>query len=94
MTNEDRPSTNVPASAQLMQLIWPGAMASQAIYAAAKLGVADQVKNGVTKIEELAKVTGANPSALHRLLRALTSLNIFSEKATGIFENTELSTAD
>jgi hypothetical protein len=52
---------------------------TQAIYVAAKLGVADALANGPRSAEELASVTGTNPRALYRLLRALASLGIFAE---------------
>ena len=52
---------------------------SQAIYAAAKFGIADQLKDGPRTIEQLAADTSTNPDALYRLLRALASVGIFAE---------------
>jgi hypothetical protein len=74
-----------------MQLIWPGAMAAQAIYVAAKLGIADLIKDGPQEIAALQQATGTHAPSLHRLLRALTSLGLFSEPEAGVFQNTELS---
>jgi hypothetical protein len=75
----------------MMQLIWPGAMAAQAIYVAAKLAVADKLVDGPRTIDELATATKTHAPSLHRLLRALTSLSVFQEPVPGRFENTELS---
>lgn len=50
---------------------------SQAIYVAAKLGLADLLKDGPKLCSELAVATGANPSALFRLMRALSSAGVF-----------------
>lgn len=52
---------------------------TQAIYVAAKLGIADALAEGARTAEELAPATGTNPRALYRLLRALASLGIFAE---------------
>ena len=52
---------------------------TQAIYVAAKLGIADELKDGPKSAEVLATATGANPHALYRLLRALASIGIFTE---------------
>jgi len=52
---------------------------TQAIYVAAKLGIADELKDGPRSADELAASTGTNPHALYRLLRALASLGIFAE---------------
>jgi hypothetical protein len=56
---------------------------TQTIYVAAKLGIADLLKDGPRPVGELAKATGTNPRALHRLLRALASIGIFAEDQGG-----------
>jgi hypothetical protein len=58
---------------------------SQAIYAAAKLGIADLVKEGPKPCEELAQATGTQPQTLYRLLRALASIGVFHESEEGCF---------
>lgn len=63
---------------------------SQAIYAAAKFGIADQLKEGPRSVEELAEVTTTNPDALYRLLRALASQGIFVEGEPRHFSLTPL----
>jgi hypothetical protein len=63
---------------------------TQAIYVAAKLGVADHLKDGPRSAEQLAVETGANPRALYRLLRALASLGIFIEDSQYLFALTPM----
>ena len=64
--------------AQLHDLI--GSMrVTQLIYVAAKLRIADQLKDGPKSIQELASTAAVNPTALYRVLRALASHGIFAE---------------
>ena len=67
-----------PHEQQLDQMI-TGYWTSQAIYAAAKLGIADLLKDGPRTVEQLAEGSSTNADALYRLLRALASIEIFSE---------------
>ena len=60
-----------------------GFRATQMIHVAAKLGLADLLAAGPRPVAELAAAAGAEPQALHRLLRALASLGIFAEDAAG-----------
>lgn len=93
MSGHDRQPPAIPPSAQLMQLIWPGALASQAVYTAAKLQIADLLAEKQRSVEELAQATASDSRSLHRLLRALTSLGVFEETSSGMFRNTPLSDA-
>src|SRR5262249_35413118 len=86
---EQQVSPEVPPTAQLMQMIF-AFMTSQAIAVAAKLGVADLLKNDAKSIEELAQATGVQARALYRLLRALASVGIFAEDDTRRFRLTPL----
>jgi hypothetical protein len=52
---------------------------TQAIYVAAKLGIADALADGPRTADELAAAVRTHPRALYRLLRALASLGIFVE---------------
>jgi SAM-dependent methyltransferase len=63
---------------ELFRLIG-GYQQSQAIYVAAKLGIADLLREGPKSVAELAEATGAHGPSLYRLLRALASIRIFSE---------------
>jgi len=86
-------------SAQLASSIAPtqllrareGFILHQALYAAAKLGVADLMEEGLHHSSELAAKLKVNESALYRILRMLASQAIFEETAPRAFSNTELS---
>jgi SAM-dependent methyltransferase len=78
---------------QLMGLLWPGAMAVQAVHVAAKLGIADLVAEGPKTLEELTEATHTHGPSLGRLLRALTSLGIFGEDTAGRYCQSLLSDA-
>lgn len=58
---------------------------SQAIYVAAKLGIADLLKNGSLKCSEIAAIVDADPRSLFRLMRALSSLGIFAQRSNEYF---------
>ena len=51
---------------------------SQAIYVAAKLGLADLLGGGPQTAEQLADATGSHAPSLYRLLRALASVGVFA----------------
>jgi O-methyltransferase/methyltransferase family protein len=55
-----------------------GYWVSQAIYVAAKLGIADLLKDGPQSCVTLADSTSSDPASLFRLMRALASVGIFS----------------
>jgi hypothetical protein len=74
---------------QLDQMI-NGYWISQAIYAAAKFGIADRLRDGPKTAAELAAATSTIPDALYRLLRALASVGIFAEGESGRFSLTPL----
>jgi hypothetical protein len=67
-----------------------GAWVSQAIYVAAKLGIADLLGEGPRTTAELAVSTQANEDALYRVLRALASIEVFEERDGGRFALTPL----
>ena len=78
----------MPAEAVLTQIML-GSMASQALYVAAKLGVADHLVDGPKRVEELAKATETDAPSLYRVLRALASLGIFTEQGDRVFAMTQ-----
>ncbi|HXB21672.1 MAG TPA: methyltransferase [Candidatus Solibacter sp.] len=51
---------------------------SQAVYVAAKLGVADRLKDGPKSCSSLAATMGVDQQALFRLLRALSGAGVFA----------------
>ena len=81
--------TNIPPQAQLGQMI-TGYWTSQAIYAAAKFGIADLLNDGPKSADELASATGTKSELLYRLLRALASVGIFAEEDGKRFSLTPL----
>jgi hypothetical protein len=78
-----------PHAARMRELIM-GFRASQLIYVAAKLGLADHLSAGPQSAIALACAVGAAAQPLYRLLRALASIGIFAETANGMFELTPL----
>jgi hypothetical protein len=78
MSNPESQAQPVSPSMQMRQILWPGAMAVQAIHVAAKLGLADLVVSGPKSSNELADATDTHGPSMARLLRALTSLGIFA----------------
>src|SRR5262245_37862159 len=86
MLHENDPQNPSPAAA-VTDLIM-GFRTTQIIYAAAKLGIADLLKDGPQDASAMASVIGAHPRALYRLLRALASLGIFAETTDGRFQLT------
>jgi hypothetical protein len=75
----------------MMQFLWPGAIAMQAIYVAAKFALADLVAGGPKSTNELADATHTHGPSMGRFLRALTSLGIFAEDTMGRYRQTALS---
>jgi len=63
---------------------------SQMISVAARLGIADLVKDGAKTSADLARLTGTHPRSLHRLLRGLASVGIFAEDSQTRFVLTPL----
>jgi hypothetical protein len=63
---------------------------STSLYVAAKLGLADLVKDGPRTVQDLAESTGAHGRSLYRLLRALASVGVFAEDDQGRFGLTAL----
>ena len=80
----------MPAPALTLIDLLNGYRVTQALYVAARLGVADRLADGPQGSEELAHMTGAHPGALRRLLRALASFGVFAEEADGRFALTEV----
>jgi len=64
-----------------------GSWVSRAIYAAAKLRIADHLSAGPRSASEIAAAVGVASGPLHRLLRALTGVGIFDRQSDGRFRN-------
>jgi hypothetical protein len=57
-----------------------GYWASQAVYVAAKLGIADLLSQDSKSCDELARATGADHDSMSRLLRALVSMGVLDRE--------------
>lgn len=79
-------------SAELVRLLG-GFHVSQAIHAAAELGLADLLADGDRTADDLAEACGADPPTLYRLLRALASLGVLEEADGRRFSLTPLGEA-
>src|SRR6516225_6397451 len=63
---------------------------SRAVALAAKLGIADLLKDGPRHYEYLAKVTETHAPSLNRVMRLLASIGVFEEHEKGDFALTSL----
>ncbi|MFN7944915.1 MAG: methyltransferase [Blastocatellia bacterium] len=79
----------VPPPQAMLQMI-TGFWVSQTIHAAARLGLADLVKDGPKTAAEMAAATNAHAPSLYRVLRALASIGVFVEDDQGRFATTPL----
>jgi hypothetical protein len=86
----DLGSTGLPPYAAVLRMAL-GAWVAQALYVAARLGIADHLNAGPKTADELAAATGAQPRELYRVLRALASVGVFAEGEDGRFRMTRLS---
>jgi hypothetical protein len=82
-------SKNPPAPAVMFRLII-GRWVSHMIYVAAKLELADRLKDGPRTVGDLATAVEVQAPALYRLLRALASVGIFAETKDKRFKLTPL----
>jgi O-methyltransferase domain/Dimerisation domain len=82
-------TTDFPPQLVLQQLI-QGFQVTQGIYIAAKLGIADLLKDGPRTSEELAQMTGTHAPSLYRVLRMLTAVDLLAEGETHSFALTPL----
>ena len=78
------PATQLPPDAHLMQVV-AGCFLTQATYVAAKLGVADLLKNNPRPVAELARETSTHERSLYRVLRALAGAGVFREVEPKVF---------
>ena len=83
-------SQQQPPQAIVMQLAM-GAMVTQAIGVAAKLGVADVLAGGEKHIDDISTAVSAHSPSLYRIIRSLASLGVFTETQSHTFANTPVS---
>jgi hypothetical protein len=88
-TVQSESAAEAPQFAMLQMVV--GFWVSRAIYVAAKLGLADLVKDRPKTADELARLTGTHAPALYRVLRALAGVGVFADDGQGRFAQTPLS---
>jgi ubiquinone/menaquinone biosynthesis C-methylase UbiE len=81
-----------PAEQKVMQIA-RGYQLSQALYVAAKLGVADVLAAQPLEAEAIAEAVGARSSPLRRVLRALVAAGVFRELEDGRFASNDAAAA-
>jgi Dimerisation domain len=81
-----------PPHVQLIQMA-TGYWISKILYVAAKLELADRLAESPRSADELAAPTGTHAPSVHRLLRALASLGVFTEREGQRFALTPLGEA-
>jgi O-methyltransferase/methyltransferase family protein len=93
MTNsESITAPPLPAHVQLIQMC-AGSWVAAAVYAAAKLGLADHLADGARSADELAAATGMHAPSLYRFMRTLAGFGILSEDQTKRFALTPVGEA-
>src|SRR5262249_17122177 len=80
-----------PAPHEQVFSIVVGFWQARALAVATELGLSDLLAEGPLHVNELARRTKTNASALFRLLRALESIGIFTQVSPRVFSNTALS---
>lgn len=93
MTTSEGAATPESAYRQLLSQLTSlvsGYRVSQALYVAARLGLADLLKAGPREVADLAEATRTHPPTLYRLLRFLSGAGVFNEEAPGRFGLTPL----
>lgn len=85
MTSRQDPRQNPHEMPSLLSQMIIGYHVSQALYVAAKLGIADLLQEGPKSREELATAAVVHPDAPYRVLRALASVGVFTEVDHGRF---------
>jgi hypothetical protein len=83
MPGNETPS-GVASQMTLLQMM-TGCRISQALYVAAKLGIADLLVDGPRLVEDLAQQIRAHAPTLRRLLRELASIGVFTEARPNAF---------
>ena len=77
-------TSSLPPPILLYQLA-TGHYISRALFVAAKLGIADLLKDGPRDHTELAKATETHAPSLRRMMRLLASVGVFAEREDGAF---------
>jgi hypothetical protein len=76
---------------EIILRVGAGLWQSRALWAAARLRIADAIGDSPVTVEEIAAQTGTRPDMLRRLLNALAAAGFFASDAGGRFAHTDLS---
>jgi hypothetical protein len=82
----------LPPSVVLTEMMM-AQVVSRLVHVAATLKLADHLSEGARSADELASVTATHPRSLHRVMRTLASLGLFTEDAEHRFSLTPLGAA-
>jgi len=83
---------DIDTTLDVIELI-TGNWRSQALYTAVKLKLPDHIEAGRTTSNELAKATGTTQDGIQRLMRLLTSIDVFNGNEQTGYSNTAMSGA-
>ncbi len=75
MEHEEGP----PPSVKILEMTYSNFVIARALYAFAKLGMADILQDRTVSSKDLAATAGVDPKALYRLLRTLSTADVVSE---------------
>jgi hypothetical protein len=81
-----------PGGVNILELL-TGAWTAQALYVAVKLGIPDELAKGPLSADEVARRVGADPGAVHRLMRALASRGVLRHRRNHTFTLTSIGKA-
>jgi SAM-dependent methyltransferase len=90
-SNNQKPKVSRQAAAEAMLQMMSGFWISRGIYVAAKLGIADHLRDGAKTAEELAMTTETHADSLYRILRMLAMVGVFYQDGENRFGLTPLS---
>lgn len=81
--------SSAPGNIALLEMA-TGAWTTAALYTAARLGIADQLAAGPKHSHDVAVRIGVSADGVHRLMRALASRGVLSQRADGAFALTRV----
>ena len=84
------PADSGPPPEMAVAELLHGYVATQLIYVAARLALADTLRDGPLGDDDLARAVGADPAALRRVMRGLVALGLFAADAEGRYTATRL----
>jgi hypothetical protein len=77
----------LPGQAVLLNYSAGCLIISRSLYVAAELGIADHLKSGPKSVAALARETNTDEGALYRILRALSSVGVFTQRGQRFANN-------